>query len=82
MSNLTLTIDDRVLKSARIRALEHGTSVNSLVREYLERYAGESQPHPARARLLELSDRMDAGSGAPGRRWRREELYEERRSAR
>jgi predicted HicB family RNase H-like nuclease len=36
VANLTLTIDDEVLKKARIHALERGTSVNALVREYLE----------------------------------------------
>jgi predicted HicB family RNase H-like nuclease len=42
MGNLTLTIDDDLLRRARIRALEQGTSVNSLVREYLRHVAGES----------------------------------------
>lgn len=78
MANLTLTIDDRVLKRARIRALEHGTSVNALVREYLEGFATGSPQRSARSRLLELSDRLDAGSGASGRGWTREELYEDR----
>jgi len=41
MSNLTLTIDDDVLRRARIRALEQGTSVNALVREYLTDFVGD-----------------------------------------
>lgn len=40
MANLTITVDDRLLKQARMRALEDGTSVNALLRSYLERYAG------------------------------------------
>jgi plasmid stability protein len=78
VSNLTLVIDDDVLKRARIRALEHGTSVNALVREYLERYAAGSGQPAARTRLLELSERLDAGSGGGGRGWTRAELYEDR----
>ncbi|HZE05481.1 MAG TPA: DUF6364 family protein [Solirubrobacteraceae bacterium] len=78
MANLTLTIEDGVLRRARIRALEHGTSVNAVVREYLESYAAGSGQQSARARLLELSDRLDSGSGGEGRRWTREELYEGR----
>ena len=75
MSNLTLAIDAAILKRARIRALEEGTSVNAVVRDYLEAYAAGSDQRLARARLLELSDRLQAGSGKHGRQWTREELY-------
>jgi plasmid stability protein len=78
VSNLTLVIDDAVLRRARIRALEQGTSVNALVRHYLEAYAAGADERSARTRLLELSDRLEAGSGELGRSWRREELYEDR----
>lgn len=40
MTEVTLKIDDEVLKRARIRALERGTSVNAVVRDYLASYAG------------------------------------------
>lgn len=75
MANLTITVDDEALKKARLRALEQGTSVNALLREYLEKFAGvhDSQRRAAR-RVLELSDR--AHSGSSGRRWRRGELHE------
>jgi len=36
VANLTLTIDEDLLRRARIRALEQGTSVNARVRKYLE----------------------------------------------
>jgi hypothetical protein len=35
MSNLTISVDEAVLKQARMRALEEGTSVNALLRDYL-----------------------------------------------
>ena len=38
--NLTIVVDDEVLRRARIRALEQGTSVNAVLREFLESYAG------------------------------------------
>ena len=47
MANLTLTIDDDVLLRARQRALEHGTSVNALVREYLEGFVGRDHSSQA-----------------------------------
>jgi len=39
MANLTIAIDDAVLKQARIRAIEQGTSVNAVLRDYLTDYA-------------------------------------------
>lgn len=79
VSNLTLTIDVDVLRRARIRALEQGTSVNAVVREYLAGYAGaHDQESAARQRLLDLSKRTDAGSGRRGRSWTREDVYRER----
>ncbi len=76
MTNLTLTIDDELLKRARIRALEQDTSVNALVREYLEGLAGQAKTQDAIRAVLDLAKRGDAGSGPDGRTWTREELYE------
>lgn len=76
MANLTLTIDRETLQRARIRALERGTSVNAVVRSFLERYAGESPAQRAISQFLELAARSDAGSGPGGRQWTREDLRE------
>ncbi len=76
MTNLTLTIDDELLKRARIRALEQDTSVNALVREYLEGLAGQAKMQDALSAVLELAERSGAGSGPGGRTWTRDELYE------
>ncbi|MGH8896549.1 MAG: hypothetical protein ACRDZ4_05855 [Egibacteraceae bacterium] len=76
MANLTLMIDEEVLRRARIRALERGTSVNVVVREFLEGYGGTEREQEALRAFGELADRAQAGSG-PGRRsWTRDELYE------
>jgi plasmid stability protein len=75
MSNLTITIDDEALKMARIRALEQGTSVNALLREYLEAYAGVRGQQEAAVRgLIALS--RSASTRRGGRRWSRDELHE------
>ena len=76
MANLTVTIDDKVLKRARIRALERGTSVNAVVSEYLERFAGSDATAAALADFLELAARADASSGPDGRSWRRTDIYD------
>jgi len=79
MTNLTLTLDDDLLRRARIRALEQGTSVNALVREWLERYADSGEQRDVTEALLGLFDERGA-SEEGGWRWNRDELYDHRLS--
>ena len=72
MANLTLAVDAAVLKRARQRALEEGTSVNAQVRAFLDRYAGSGSGF---ADFLALTEGLGAGSGPDGRTWRRDELH-------
>ena len=75
MANLTISVDDEVLRRARLRALENRTSVNALLREYLVRFAGDGDLRRQVVQdLLELAASAEAGSG--GRRWSRDELHE------
>ena len=75
MTNLTITVDDEVLKRARLRALQEDTSVNALLRDTLETYAGvRVERESAVVNLLRLARDTQAGSG--GRPWTREEVYE------
>jgi plasmid stability protein len=75
VSNLTITIDDDLLRRARVRALQQGTSVNALLREYLEAFAGADSFAAARRRFVELARRSTSG-GKGRRRWTRDELHE------
>jgi plasmid stability protein len=75
MANLTIAIDDDVLKQARIRAIEQGTSVNAVLRDYLTDYAKiRAKQEKAVKDLLRLSQRTKARRGT--RRWTRDELHE------
>ena len=74
MANLTLSIEDDVLRRARERAAANGTSVNQLVRELLEQYAGGGDSS-TRNRILTLSDAARSSSGDAGRTWSRDELH-------
>lgn len=76
MANLTIVVDDEVLRRARIRAVERGTSVNAAVAEYLASYAGSSRAADAMTAFIELADAAEAGSGPGGRTWTRDELYD------
>jgi hypothetical protein len=72
--NVTLSVDDEVVRLARQRAEALGTSVNQLIREYLEVLAGKSDP----AANASEFERLSRASGGNSRGWKfnREELHE------
>ncbi len=76
MANLTLSIDDELLKRARIRALEQDTSVNALVRRFLEDLAAGISAQVGIEGFLAMTESIHAGSGPGGHKWTRDELYE------
>ena len=71
--NVTLAIDDEVMREARKRAEAMGTSVNQLVRDYLEQFAGKADPNGAAAEFEQLSRK--AGGNSRGWKFDREELH-------
>jgi hypothetical protein len=77
MVNVTVTVDEDTLRRARIHALEQGTSLNALVRSYLEGLVSSDRSREVGARLVARSRRVSANSGAAGRSWHRDELYDE-----
>ena len=76
MANLTFSVDDVLLKRARIKALGEGTSVDTLLREYLKAYVATQQTQRALAGFAELADQFEASSGGSGRSWTRDELHD------
>lgn len=62
MSNLTVSVDEHLIKRARMRAIEQGTSLSAKVREFLQDYVGGStqalvqQRAESTARLLAAMD--------------------------
>lgn len=83
MANLTITVDEGTSKRARMRALEEDTSVNAVLREYLEEYAGRRREQLEAAHgILESSRNSTSGSGPGGRKWKREDAYDEERLGR
>ena len=76
MANLTITVDEETVKRARIRALEEGTSVNALLRGYLEEYSGvRREKREAWRKIQELAKSSGFSSGGEGLP-KREELYD------
>jgi hypothetical protein len=72
--NVTLSVDDEIIRKARQRAEATGTSVNQLIREYLEQLAGRRDPN-ADAEEFERLSRMSQGNSR-GWKFNREELHE------
>ena len=75
MTNLTLTIDETLLRKARIKALERGTSVNAMVREFIEKTVAEDAPELTRAeQFMRIIEQSKFAANAP--RMTREEMYD------
>ena len=75
-TNITLAVDEKTVARAREVARQQGTSLNALIRDYLERLAGQRSG----ARLLQQFRRLwaEAGGHSGGRKLRREDAYEDR----
>ena len=75
MKNITVSVDDETYRRARIKAAERETSVSGMVREFLNRVAGEDSEFERLARQeRELRKKIKGFSAAD--RLPREELYD------
>lgn len=64
MSNLTISVDEQLIKRARVRAIEQGTSLSAKVREFLHEYVNESQGGLAKQRAQATARLMAAMTAA------------------
>lgn len=73
-TNLTIQLDDDVVRRAKVLAARRGTSVSTLVARTLDAMVDEDQRYEAaRTRAAELMAR----AGARGRRtWTRDDLHD------
>ena len=71
MANLTLVIDDKLLKEARKLAIDQDTSVNQMVREFLEEKVNQSSRREQALEVL-LNTRFDFKMEP----FNRDEIYE------
>ena len=46
MVNVTLSVDEEDLKRARVLALEQGTSLNAVIRDFIKDYIGRTKTLP------------------------------------
>ncbi len=78
--NLTLAVDERTVERAREVARQQGTSLNALIREYIEVLANQSTGDELLNEFQELWAEIDRSPGGSSRGYKfdREQLYEER----
>lgn len=77
--NVTLSLDDKLVKEARKIAVDRDTTLTGLIREYLQELAAENAVSGRKRREIEALERsfkqfsrqLDYGK----RTWKREDLY-------
>jgi plasmid stability protein len=80
MANLTISIDDQLIRKARIRAINESTSVSARIREFLTVYAeGENRQQQVAQGFIAAARRSKASS--EGLAWNRADLYDRPSSA-
>ena len=75
MRNLTLAMDDDILREARKLALDDNTTINQLVREYLQELVETRGRRSSARERIKHSMREKRVAVGP-RTWSREELHE------
>lgn len=60
MSNLTISVDDALIKRARVRAIQQGTSLSAKVREFLLHYVSEEETDLQKLRAESTAQLMAA----------------------
>jgi len=75
MTNVTLSIDEEDLRQARTLALQQGTSMNAVIREFVKSYIGRTKRYQqVTTRILQQAEDSTCDSG--GHKWTRDEVYE------
>jgi hypothetical protein len=76
--NVTLSLDDKLVKEVRKIAVERDTTLTGLVRVYLEQVAAEHAKSGRKRRELEALERSfrEVQINYDKKTWRREDLYD------
>ncbi len=75
MANLTIALDETIIRDARIRAIQEGTSVSAKLREFLTDYAKGASRQQAAGQAFIAAARASQAN-AEGQRFSREDAYD------
>jgi hypothetical protein len=73
--NITLSVDEEIVKRAREKLRTTGKSINQEIREHLEHLAGD---HDLEQAIEILEKTSGLGTADAGWKWNRDEIYEDR----
>jgi plasmid stability protein len=76
MTNLTISLDEAIVRGARIRAIQEGTSLSAKVREYLASYANVSTTPAPQAGSAFLEAAKKSKANTKGAKWSRTDAYD------
>ena len=74
MQNITLSADEDALAKARSYATKHNTTLNQMVRDYIQEIVKKSEGESFIDEFLTFTEEH-AGFSEPGWKFNREELY-------
>ena len=74
MANLIIKVDDALLRRARVKALQEGTSVNQVLVAALQAYSGDDSRARGWREFLDGTEEQQVAVPG-GRDWTRDELY-------
>lgn len=60
MTNLTISLDEAIVRGARIRAIQEGTSVSAKVRDFLRQYVEGTSAQEAQLKQTATQRLMDS----------------------
>jgi plasmid stability protein len=75
LANVTLALDDALLRKARVKAVHENTSVNAVIRDFLTVWVDDERERAAAVERLRAA--LDASVyDSAGVTWSRDELHE------
>ena len=75
MTNLTIAVDETLIRKARVRAINEGTSVSARIREFLADYAqGNDRQQQAGQAFIAAARRSKANT--EGATWSRDDAHD------
>jgi len=72
--NITLSAKEALINKARDYASKHGTTLNSMIREFLEKIVKQEKSDTGLKRFLQLAENYSGDS--KGWTWDRNDIYE------
>ena len=76
MSNITLTVDDEIIKKVRKIAIDEDSTMTAMIRDYLQSVADRESPERERKIALLEQSFNELGRDMGKRTWSRDDLYD------